>query len=141
MKNNIIKLTENDLYKIIKESINNVLKENETENIINILNKACQETDEYNISLYFEDVDTYYITKKFSSRFKYKVFKNENGTVDYVAKYNMDDNKCYLGYIDFGGYSFMFNYLCDLTPEEFYSFFKNFTYIGGAWRRNNSVIY
>lgn len=51
----------------------------------------------------------------------------------------MDNNRCYLGYVDFEGYSFLFNYLCDLTPEEFYSFFKNFNYNGSRWRQDTSV--
>lgn len=134
-----IRLTESDLHRVIKESVKKVLKENHTENIITILNNACEETENNRISLHIENLDTNYITQKFGSRFSQKVFKNENGKIDYVAKYDMDNNRCYLGYVDFGGYSFLFNYLCDLTPEEFYSFFKNFSYNGSRWRQDNSV--
>lgn len=134
-----IKLTETDLYNIIKESVKNILRENSNINneksIINKLNKACKKTDNDKISLSFEYFDCKYITNKFSSRFNHNPFYDKDQKIHYMARYEINGNKCYLGYTEFSGYGVSFNYLCDLTLEEFYTLFKNFSYDGGAWRR------
>ena len=134
----IIKLTESDLHRMIKEAIDNL---NNDETIINILNNVCDEIENDKITLYFSDVDSYVLTKKFIKRFANKeTIDLENYNIPYVAKYNKNNNSCVLGNLEYGGYGVSFNYLCDLTLQEFYKFFKNFTYDENRGFIRNEVV-
>ena len=134
----IIKLTESDLHRMIKKAIDNL---NNDETIINILNNVCDEIEDDKISLYFSDVDSYALTKKFIKRFENKeTIDLENYNIPYVAKYNKNNNSCVLGNLEYGGYGVSFNYLCDLTLQEFYKFFKNFTYDENRGFIRNEVV-
>ena len=126
MSKKVIRLNENDLHKIIQEAIENLSNE---DNIIDELNNVCDEIENDKITLYFSDVDSYSLTKKFIKRFENpKTIDLKNYDIQYVARYYKKDNKCILGNLEYGGYGVSFNYLCDLTLQEFYTFFKNFTY-------------
>lgn len=142
----VIKLNESDLHKIIKESVNQILKESYNDNsteqsIINILNNACRESNNDKISLYFSDVDAYSLTKRFLSRFENKHSLDlKDYNINYVARYYANNNQCVLGNLEYGGYGVSFNYQCDLTLEEFYKFFKNFTYDENKGFVRNEVV-
>ena len=134
----IIRLTESDLHRMIKEAIDNL---NNDENIINILNNVCDEIENDKISLYFSDVDSYALTKKFIKRFENKHSLDlKDYNINYVARYYANNNQCVLGNLEYGGYSVSFNYLCDLTLQEFYNFFKNFTYDENKGFIRNEVV-
>lgn len=137
----IIRLTEQDLYRIIKESIDNMI--NNTKSNREMLNNVCFDIDSPVITLYFEDVDEYYITKNFNKRFKHKI-PSDIKDVDFYAKYfnnKSDDDCCILGYLSFDGYGVTPNYLCNLTIDEFLKFFNNFKYKDGRFVRNSVVKY
>lgn len=141
MAKKVIRLNESDLHAMIKEAID---KLNNEETIIKILNNVCDEIEDDKITLYFSDVDSYGLTKKFIKRFDNKeTIDLENYDIIYVAKYYKNNNSCILGNLEYGGYSVSFNYQCDLTLQEFYTFFKNFTYDDkkGTFIRNEVVNY
>lgn len=133
----VIRLTESDLHRIIKETIDNL----NNEEIINKLNNVCDEIENDKITLYFSDVDSYSLTKKFINRFNNKqTIDLENYNINYVARYYANNNQCILGNLEYGGYGVSFNYLCELTLQEFYTFFKNFTYNQSRGFVRNEVV-
>jgi hypothetical protein len=138
MTKKVIRLNESDLHSMIKEAID---KLNNEETIIKILNNVCDEIEDDKITLYFSDVDSYGLTKKFIKRFNNKeTIDLENYDIIYVAKYYKNNNSCILGNLEYGGYGVSFNYLCELTLQEFYTFFKNFTYNPNRGFVRNEVV-
>lgn len=107
----------------------------------------CEENDENKITLYFDDVDTYMIEKRFGDRFKkyLKIHKDED--INYKALFLMpnggygEEPKCILTALEYGGYGVSSNYLCDLSFEEFDRLLKNFTHSAGDWHRNDTFMY
>lgn len=134
----VIRLTESDLRKMVKEAIDNL---NNEESIINRLNNVCDEIENDKITLYFSDVDSYSLTKKFINRFENKQSLDlKDYNINYVARYYANNNQCLLGNLEYGGYGVSFNYLCELTLQEFYTFFKNFTYNPSRGFVRNEVV-
>lgn len=147
---NIIKISENDLHKIIKESVNKIIKENgDTRNndYINYFTELCKETHNPTINLYFNDTLQYFIEKTFGNRFKEFLKKHKDHDNTYVAKFYTrnsgwgDIEKCTLSVLRYGGYGIYEQYLCDLTPEEFYRLLNNFEYSQGKWSRKGNFKY
>jgi hypothetical protein len=143
-----IKLTENELHNIIKESIMNILKENTEQDYLEKLYQIREEIGD-NLSLRFNDIDVDFIENKFGNRFQDYLKKCELNDNDkhYVARFFPkntgwgDKNACVLGILEFTGYSVTTNYLCELSFEEFYKLLQNFEYIGGHWVRKNTFKY
>lgn len=107
----------------------------------------CEENDENKITLYFDDVDTYMIERRFGDRFKKYLKMHKDDDINYKAQFVMpnggygEEPKCVLTALEYGGYGVSSNYLCDLSFEEFDRLLKNFTHSAGDWHRNDTFMY
>lgn len=128
---------------IIYESYTPMSDEEYLEKFKNI----CYENDTNKITLYFEDVDSYMIEKRFGDRFKKFLRKHKEDDISYKAVFHTknsgygDRDVCVLYAVEYGGYSFYSTPLCELSFEEFDRLFRNFKLEGGLYRRNDVFMY
>lgn len=143
-KYNISKLCQdnNGLY----ESYTPMSDEEYLDKFLNI----CREYEENKITLYFEDVDSYMIEKRFGDRFKKYLKQHDkdwDGEIEYKAVFHTKNsgygnrNVCVLYAVEYGGYGYSSTPLCELSFEEFDRLLRNFTFNGGMYRRNDTFMY
>ena len=107
----------------------------------------CEEYGENKITLYFEDVDSYMIEKRFGDRFKKYLKVHRDEDIDYKAVFHTKNsgygnrNVCVLYAVEYGGYGYSSTPLCELSFEEFDRLLRNFTFNGGMYRRNDTFMY
>lgn len=107
----------------------------------------CEEYGENKITLYFEDVDSYMIEKRFGDRFKKYLKVHQDEDIDYKAVFHTKNsgygnrNVCVLYAVEYGGYGYSSTPLCELSFEEFDRLLRNFTFSGGMYRRNDTFMY
>ena len=110
----------------------------------------CREYEENKITLYFEDVDSYMIEKRFGDRFKKYLKQHQkdwDGEIEYKAVFHTKNsgygnrNVCVLYAVEYGGYGYSSTPLCELSFEEFDRLLRNFTFNGGMYRRNDTFMY
>jgi hypothetical protein len=107
----------------------------------------CYDYDSNKITLFFEDVDSYMIEKRFGDRFKKYLRTHQDEDIIYKAVFHTKNSGygnrevCVLYALDYSGYGVSSTPLCELSFEEFDRLFRNFKLEGGLYRRNDAFMY
>jgi hypothetical protein len=143
MKQNkkLIRLTESDLYNIIKESINKIYKEKD--NLKKIINhpsqdlqqliNICEEYKLNKIRLFFDKFEIKILKNILGKKIKY------NNESNYVAEFIIPNNgfgdnyACVLSVLEFSGYGVSKNYICEISYDEFCKLLNYFYFDGNQW--------